>query len=452
MTKPDTNGIHFGPYWFTPGLAPINIATALYAAFSTLGVITFMSFIQPYLLTEVLQIPESEQGSLSGRLGVYQEVIVILLTGFVGATADRRGIRIVYAVGFLTMGIGYLIYPLADAVWQLYLFRTFFAIGAAIIPVMLSTCVVEYIQDVSRGKWVGTSSIFNGLGVMFMSLVLAKTPQFYFDMGSDPISAGRFAFWTAMSLCFISAAIVYFGLKNISGTKVDHSHENILKSVKEGILEARNNSKIALAFGAAFIGRGDLVVVGTFFSLWIKQVGLERGMTSAEGLAYAGFLFGAVIQLSALCWAFFMGMIADRVNRVLALCIGLTIAAIGYGGMGQVADPFDLKQIIPWCIILGMGETSVIVAGGALLGQEMPLGRRSAVVGAFTLAGGIGIMVANFAGGEVFDAIAKTAPFTMMAIVNIIVMLIAFAMWYFDPKRSFKPGKATEEAAATSDS
>ena len=133
MQKPDERGIHFGPYWFTPGLAPINIVTALYAAFSTLGLITFLSFVQPYVLTDILQIPLEQQGSLTGDLAVISEVVVILLMGFVGATADRRGIRIVYAVGFLVLAFSYFIYPLANSVWQLYLFRAIFAVGTAII-------------------------------------------------------------------------------------------------------------------------------------------------------------------------------------------------------------------------------------------------------------------------------------------------------------------------------
>ena len=348
------------------------------------------------------------------------------------------------------MALGYFLYPFANSVWQLYLFRTVFAIGAATIPVMLSTCVVEYIQEVSRGKWVGTSSIFNGLGVLFMSLVLAKTPQWYQDMGADAETAGQFAFWTASVLCCISAVLVYTGLKNVSSGDKVHEHENIFASVGEGLLEGVRNRKLALAYSAAFIGRGDLVVVGIFFSLWITQVGVANGLTPGESLGRAGMLFG-FIQLCAMAWAFFIGMISDKINRILALSLGLGIAALGYGGMGQVQDPFS-SEILPWCVILGMGETSVIITAGALLGQEMPMSRRAAVVGTYSLIGGAGILAATSVGGRVFDAIAQTAPFTMMGIVNIMLMIVAFLMWYLDPRRSFAPVMPGDKGVQSSDS
>ena len=169
-------------------------------------------------------------------------------------------------------------------------------------------------------------------------------------------------------------------------------------------------------------------------------------MTMGEGLARAGMLFG-LIQFSAMAWAFFIGMIADKYDRTIALALGLGIATLGYGGMGlMVSDPFT-SQIIPYCIVLGMGETSVIITAGALLGQEMPKGRRSAVVGAYSLLGGLGILVAGFFGGQVFDAIGRTAPFTMMAAVNFLLMLIAIYLWRSDIGRSlYAKDKLSAEA------
>ena len=62
-----------GPLWFTPGVTGPNLATMLFAAFGTMATISFMSFMQPYVLTELLQIPEEEQGRLTGNLHAFQE-------------------------------------------------------------------------------------------------------------------------------------------------------------------------------------------------------------------------------------------------------------------------------------------------------------------------------------------------------------------------------------------
>ena len=46
-----------------------------------------------------------------------------------------------------------------------------------------------------------------------------------------------------------------------------------------------------------------------------------------------------MVQLAALLWAFFMGVIADRINRVTGLCIALTAATAGYTLMGTGGHP-----------------------------------------------------------------------------------------------------------------
>ena len=167
-------------------------------------------------------------------------------------------------------------------------------------------------------------------------------------------------------------------------------------------------------------------MVGLFFSLWVTQYGGDQGLSTADSVAKAGMLFG-IIQLSALIWAIFMGVIADRVNRVTGVVIAFGFAAAGYGLMGQVQDPFG-PALIPIAILLGIGEVSVIVTAGALVGQEARASLRGAIIGVRDLMGGLGIMFAGFLGGVVFDAIGRTAPFTMMGILNAVLMVLALVV------------------------
>jgi MFS family permease len=131
-----------------------------------------------------------------------------------------------------------------------------------------------------------------------------------------------------------------------------------------------------------------------------------------------------LLQFAALLWAPVMGIISDRVNRITSLAIALMLASAGYFVMGQVADPFS-SALLPAAILLGIGETSVIVGAGTLMGQEATPSIRGAIVGVFGLMGGLGIMLAMAAGGIAFDNIGRTAPFTMMGIMNAVLMLAA---------------------------
>lgn len=417
----DKKAIKIGPIWFQPGISGINLTTMVFAAFGTLAMISFMSFMQPYVFTELLQIPEQEQGRLTGYLHAFQEVLIILTAGFIGALSDKLGRPLLYSLGFIIVAAGYALYPLADSVFQLYLVRALFALGVATVAVMLSACIVDYIQERSRGRWLGMISIFNGLGIVTMAALLARLPQLYQQSGADTISAGKYSFWTVATLCLVVGSILFAGLYR--GKITDKEPKKLIKQFAEGIRHGIDNPRLAVAFGGAFIGRGDFAVVGTFFSLWLTQVGREQGMTSAEALKTAGLLF-VLIQVCALAWAPVMGFITDRVTRLTALCIGVTIAGAGYLFMSQVPDPFG-PIMYPAAVLLGMGETAVIVSAGALLGQEATPRYRGSIVGVYSLMGGLGILGTTAVGGLLFDHLGRTAPFAMMGLLNFVLLAVA---------------------------
>jgi MFS family permease len=435
--------VRLGPFWFAPGWTLGNATTVWFASFFTIGLAAFMSFLQPYLLNEVLHIPVEEQGRLTGNLGFLQEVVVIALASFVGAWSDRVGRRRVYCLGLGVMAAGLVIYPFAVNLAELVVFRVVFAIGVAIAPLMLSACVVDAIQERSRGKWVASNNLLQGLGVVAMSVGLAKLPLWFAARGADTVSAGRYAYWTAAAIAVLAAGFMAMGLPRGSPRPGTAGRPSMWASVRRAARLGAGNPRLAIAYGGAFIGRGDFVVVGAFFSLWMNQAGIASGMTSAESLKRAGMLFG-VLQLAGMAWAFFMGVIADRVNRLTGVCIAYGLAAASYLLLGQVDDPFA-GGFLPIVIFAGIGEISVIVATGALLGQEAPPHERGPVVGLFNASGGLGILFATVAGGYVFDHFGPTAPFTMMAVLNAALLAAAFAVRRSAPARLASPPKNLRE-------
>lgn len=424
MRRPDETGARIGFFWFTPGWSRANAATVWAASFFTIGLAAFLSLVQPYLLNAVLDVPLDQQGSVTGTLGFAQELLVIALAGFMGGWSDRVGRRRVYWIGFLMMAAGYLVYPLAGNIPELLAFRLVFAVGIAMAPLMLSACVVDSPQEVSRGRWIGSNNFFQGLGVVLAAGVLARSPAWFAARGADPVMAGRYACWLAAALCLLAAAIVASGLPGPGGPPARRGGSlagNLRTAVRHGF----GNPRLVLAYGAAFIGRGDFTILGAFFSLWVTQVGLEAGLPPAAAVALGGMLFG-IVQLAALLWGLGMGFIVDRLNRVTALCIALALAATAYGLLGQVEDPFG-RGFIPVALLVGIGEISVIVTSGALLGQEVPRQDRGAIVGFYNAVGGVGILFATYVGGRVFDLVGRTAPFTLMALLNAVLLLAALA-------------------------
>ena len=64
-----SSGVKFGPVNLAPGYTRWNARTYLFAAFITIGMLAFVSFIQPYLLNANLKVPAGEQGRALGMDG-----------------------------------------------------------------------------------------------------------------------------------------------------------------------------------------------------------------------------------------------------------------------------------------------------------------------------------------------------------------------------------------------
>jgi MFS family permease len=420
---PAVKAARLGPFLLAPGIAPRHAATLLFASFSTIGLVTFVSFMNPYLFA-VLAIPADRQGVLAGTLMSLQEGVQVLIGGLVGAWSDRIGRRPIFIGGLLLMSCGFLVYPLAQSALDLIALRLFYGIGMAAATVMLSTCIAEYIDDRMRGRWMGTVGVCNGLGVVMAAVLLAKTPLAFSRHGLDEAEALRASFWTFASCLALLALLLRWGLR--SPIHPTGRRSRLLRRAWRGFAIARHQPRIALAYLTAFASRGDLVIITTFISLWVVQEGMRSGLSVGDATARAGMVFG-VAQAVALLWSLVMGLVLDRLPRLVGVCLAFLLAAVGYLMLGLIDDPLGRAMVIA-AVVAGIGEASAVVSAGVLIGQEAPATERGVVLGTFGLAGSLGMICLTFIGGEVFDRVGPEAPFLLMAAVNALVALGAFAV------------------------
>lgn len=420
-----------GPIWLAEGVTRGNALSFIYAAFFSVCLLSFLSFMQPFVLDAHLGIPRSAQGRATFLLGTTQEIVMLLLVGPFGALADKIGRRVIYTLGLAWIGVGYILYPLAGSLPELIATRFFFAIGAAMIGTVMATVLADTPQDRSRGLLVGITGTLQGLGVMFGVLVLSKLPLRFEALGFTDDIAGRFTLWIGAVLCFITATVCWLGLYRSTPEGMTRRREPLLKLIATGVRTARENRRLALGYLASFVARGDLVVIGTFFSLWIMQAGLAEGMTRPAAMARAGAMYG-VAQLAGLIWGPVLGWLMDRFDRVTVVVIAMALAAIGYSMVGLTVDPFapgmNLKMML-----LGAGELSCILAVQALLGQQAPGNLRGSVMGIAAFTSALGVLFATSLGGWLFDHWRAGGPFVMIAIVNALVMLAALWVRFTTP-------------------
>ena len=411
----------FGGIKLAPGFLPSHVVTYLFAAFITIGLFAFVSYIQPYLLTVNVGLAPHLQGRTVSALNFANELVALCLVAPFGALADKIGRRSVYAFGFLWLAAGFLWYPMARTVPQLAGCALFFSVGVAAVGTMLGTVLADTPHEDSRGRLVGLTGFCQGLGAAILVLLLGRLPKHLADSGVDPLTAGQITMWLAAALCAVSSMLVYAGLKR--GTPSELAPAMPLhRIVADGIAAARRNPRIWFACLLQFGSFGDRVVLGTFLSLRLQQAWLERNFSMAEAASRSRLPFVAAM-IAGLVTALVVGALLDRVDRLRIGVAAMALAAVAYLLCGFVSDPTQGALMAGVAMLLGAGQIGAIIAGQTMLGQEAPRDVRGAVFGLAGICASAGILFTNAFGGWLYDAVSKGGPFFLLAGVNFAIFL-----------------------------
>ncbi|NND54007.1 MAG: MFS transporter [Gammaproteobacteria bacterium] len=415
----DPAGTRLGYIWLQPGVTRLNGWTLLYVLFVSIGLLVFLNFQQPYVLEVMLDIPSDRHGRVVAQMALVHELVLIGFVGPFGALADRIGRRKVLTAGYLIMATGYMAYPFAESVTMLTAFRMIFALGAAAIISTFTTVLTDYPQEQSRGKLVALGSILNAIGLALLAGIGGQMIMWLQDGGISPVGAGRIAIVAIGLVGVVSALLVWLGLRGET-LRLEHAKIPLPQLIREGFAAAKS-PRIALAYAAAFIARGDVVVVGMYLSLWATRQGVETGMEPAMAQSKAGIMM-AIVSVSPLPLAALFGILNDRIDRVTFLIIATGVATFGYLAFGSLDSPL-FGIAIPVGIALGCGQVASIIAGQTLIGQEADPRIAGSTLGAFNAFGALGTLVGSVMGGYLFDTWSYGGPFIMMGFASLLVML-----------------------------
>ena len=394
------------------------------AAFISSSYAGALAMLQPGLL-EVMDIDRAQQGILTGYLSAMQEIILIALFGVVGALADRHGRKPVYVFGLLTTAAGFTLYPHAESLTELVLYRIIVACGSAAMIGMMVTVIADYSRNSTRGKANGLQGVVATLGA-FLPPLLGALPKLFVDEGFDELTAQRMTFACAGSLGVIGAIIVGVGLAPHVKRANQQAGESIATMLREGLKASRDHG-VALSYGAAFISRGDLAVTGAFMSLWLVQFGTGAlGMQPSQAMFELAVPRVLAVVSGALVGSLAMGFISDRVTRVTAVSLASGLAALVYLSIFFVEDP-----TAPWVFgllaVMGVAEISAFVSSQALVGERAQASRRGAIIGLFGVSGAVGILIGTAGGGWLFASVGPSAPFVLFGVLNGLVF--GWSLW-----------------------
>lgn len=418
------SGARLGPVALEEGVSRTNGWTLLFGAFVTIGLVTGMAVLTPYLLTETLGLDEARQGRALGTLTVLNEVVLILAYGPLGALSDRFGRRPIYVAGFLAMAAAYLLFPLANSFAAFGAVRLLYALGIGAATGMYGVLLADYAVERDRGKLAAIGGVLNGLGVVLLALVLGALPAWFVARGLAGPEAALATGMVGAAACLATAVLLGFGLKR--GAPAATERLPLPAMLRRGVAAARASPEILVGYAAAFVARGDLAIVGIFTVAWGKQAALAQGMSASDALE-AGRLPFIIAQSAALLWPLAILAVIDRLPRARMLAAAMAIGALGYMGMGLVSDPLAAAAI-PFFAALGIGQISAVLGAQTLIGKAAPAEARGAVIGLFNFSGAVGILVLGAAAGWAFDAIGPAAPFVLVGILNGLVALAALAV------------------------
>lgn len=417
-------GLRLGPLHLAPGVSGKHLATLFFASFFGIASMSFINFSQPYVFTELMNVPLEEQGTLAGNLTFLQEIVLLALLAPIGALSDKFGRKPLYVAAFVLLALAYFVYPLAGTLFMLFMFRMIFAAGAAGNIVMLPSVANDYAQENCRAKMIAGCFIFNGLGLVLILALLRNVPVRLQEAGIDAAQAGQYWLWMMSAICLVVAAGIAIGLKPGAPQQLG-KRDPILATFKIGLKAARN-PRIALAYAAAGVSRGDLSVMSSFFSLWLFQVGVDQGLSSADAQAKAG-TFYIIVQAFALPGAPLAGFVLDRIDRVKGLTIAMLIAAIGYFSLWVVDDPIG-NQMYFAAALVGLGEIFANLSATSLIGKEAPERGRGAVLGMWSWCGALGILTVALVGGYLFDNVSQVGPFLFVGSANVALLIWALVL------------------------
>jgi len=405
-------------------LSPQITATHLWAYFYAVIIASAyagsLAVLQPGVL-QVMGIPFEEQGNLTGNLAVMQEVLFIVLLGFVGAVSDKVGRKSVYVFGLLTTAAGFALYPTADSIGQLFAYRVVIAVGSAAMLGMMVTVIADYSTNKTRGVANGVQGFVATLGA-FIPPFLATLPAQFVAKGYSEVAAQQATFGIAAALGVSAAIIAFFGLAPKATQIVASTRESISRILVDGAKAARDKG-IALSYGAAFISRGDLAITGAFLGLWLVQFGMQNhGMSPSEAMATLVMPAILAVVSGALIGCIFIGILVDKISRAAAIPVFAGLAAAIYMSIFFVEDP-----TAPWVkgllFVMGVAEIGAFISSQALAGQQAEPQHRGAIMGFFGVAGAFGILIATKGGGMLFDAYGPSTPFVVFGALNLVVFI-----------------------------
>jgi multidrug resistance protein len=310
-----------------------------------------------------------------------------------GRISDRYGRRPALLIGLSALGIGYLIFALANSVWMLLLARIIQGAGGGTTGVT-QAYVADSVRPEDRARSLGWLSAGTNVGTMVGPAI-----------GSFMVHKGQGApAITAAILCALNLVFAWLWLPE---SRKPEPVVAMRKPVWRGTWSVlshpkRMTSRLTLIYASAMFGQS---VVFAVLALYLHATFGVDEYTIGYFFVYVG-IFSVVLR-SAL-----VGPIVDRLGEPRAILLGSAALILGFIGYPLAPSLWTLAIVIP---LVPIGTALLFPATTALLSRSTDRAEYGTTMGIAQTFAGVSRLIAPVLSTAMFEHVSQASPFFFAA-------------------------------------
>jgi MFS family permease len=351
--------------------------------------------------------------TVGGALGSLTLAASALGGWYFGRVADRHGRRIGIVSSVVTYAVFTALCGLANAVWQLAVFRFMLGLGMGGAWTTGAALVSESWPDRHRGKAVGVMQSAWAVGYGGAALVSAIIVPRY---------GWRMMFWLG-ALPILAALWVYRSVEEPEiwkSSRGSHGAHGSLAVIFEPRFRRVTASMIFLSFCTLYAYWAFNFWVPSYLSLPADQNGAALS---------SGAVAGLLVAMNAGGWLGYVlyGYVSDRFGRRRSFVTYLLASAVLVVAYGSTRSPAALLALGP---VVAFFSTGYFSGFGAIIAELYPTNVRATATGFTFNIGRVGSALAPF----VIASLAQARGFGVAFATASAALLLGATMWMFIPE------------------
>jgi len=387
-----------------------NFRSLYFSTFLIACLMAVPAVLQPAYLKEVINIPKDLAGSINSGLQNMSQIATLLLVGYFGILSDKIGRRLLVFLGFIICCLFFLLFGYTKEVSALigitsvsgqvavaYVIRLVIGVGIVLSFPQLATMVADYTLPKDRGKAYAMQGAVIGFGSMLVFGVMAQLAKRTGLMSLFYITAG---------LALLGIVISRMGIADRMG-----SEKRPKLGVKEIYREVSKSIGLKMGYVVALVGRADIVIIATFVILWMVYKAESAGLTPIQATGRGGLVMMVTSIVTLFAYPV-LGVMVDRLGRVVVVLTGLFCSATGFLLIAFTSNPFT-PLIYLYASIAVVGFAAASLGGDTLTTDLAPKNMVGGIRGGLGTMQPIGILIFLQVGGLLFDKMGYWAPFAL---------------------------------------